>query len=360
MDKKIKFAIIGCGRVAGHHARSMAQIKNGELTAVCDLVKEKAESFGKEFGVPFYVSYNEMLKKHDVDVVNIITPSGMHPSHAEDIITKHKKHVVIEKPMYMNMKDKKRLADLSSKYGVKIFPVFQNRYNKAVKKVKSGLEKQMFGKLVMGSVKLLWSRPQRYYDRDPWRGKWSMDGGALTNQGIHYLDLLRWFMGEIEYVSAMGATRLVDIEVEDVGIAIVKFKSGALGSIEITTAARPDDIEANVAVFGEKGRAIIAGIATNKLVEWTMDKADLSEHSEDFPTVYGFGHGELLQDVVNDLLGIAPHPIPFQQGSNAVELLNAIYVSIETNSVVKMSDMPASKNLGRHDQALFDMYTTKG
>ncbi|MEK7375780.1 MAG: Gfo/Idh/MocA family oxidoreductase, partial [Candidatus Margulisiibacteriota bacterium] len=117
----------------------------------------------------------------------------MHPSHAEDIITKHKKHVVIEKPMYMNMKDKKRLADLSSKYGVKIFPVFQNRYNKAVKKVKSGLEKQMFGKLVMGSVKLLWSRPQRYYDRDPWRGKWSMDGGALTNQGIHYLDLLRWF-----------------------------------------------------------------------------------------------------------------------------------------------------------------------
>jgi len=359
MNKPIKFAIIGCGRVAGHHACNLAEFERGKLVAVCDLVKEKAQAFGEEFKVPFCLNYNEMLKSQDVDVVNIITPSGMHPTHAIDIIEKYRKHLVIEKPMFMNMKDKERLFEKAAEYNIKIFPVYQNRYNKAVKKVKEALAAGMFGKIVMGVVKVLWCRPQRYYDRDPWRGKWALDGGALTNQGIHYIDLLQWFLGEVEYVAAVGATKLVDIEVEDTGIAVLKFKSGAIGVIEVTTAVRPDDIEASVSVFGENGRAIIAGIAANKLIEWTLDDTSVDEYSVEFPTVYGFGHKDFLQDVVRELTEDIPHPISFEDGAKAVELLNAIYKAIETNSVVYMSECPASDNLGKPDQKLYDLYLTK-
>lgn len=359
MKKKVKFALIGCGRVAGHHARSINELPEAQLVAVCDLKEDRAKAYGQEFNVPYYLNYNEMLKNHDADVVNIITPSGMHPTHAVDIIEKYKKHVVIEKPMFMDMKDKERLLGAAKRNKVKIFPVYQNRYNKAVKKVKEAVDGNIFGKVAFGEVRLLWSRPQRYYDMDPWRGKWALDGGAFTNQGIHYLDLLRCFMGEVEEVSAVSATRLVSAEVEDTGAAWIRFKSGAVASVIVTTAARPKDIEALVSVFGENGRAIIGGIAANELKEWTLDNISLGDYSEIFPTVYGFGHKAFLNDVIKDLNGEAPHPVTFEEGAKTVELLNAVYAAVEGHGIVRMENKPASKNLGRYDKKLYDLYTTK-
>jgi len=360
MNKVINFAIIGCGRVAGHHSHSINNISGAKLVATCDLVEEKAALIAKESGAAYYRDYNVMLKNHpEIDVVCIVTPSGMHTTHALDVIEKYKKHLVIEKPMFMNLNDKEKLFNAARENKVTIFPVYQNRYNKAVKKVKEALDGGSFGKIVLGTVSLLWCRPQRYYDRDPWRGTWALDGGALTNQGIHYIDLLRWFLGEVESVSANAATRLVNIEVEDTATVTLKFSNGAIGSIVVTTAVRPDDIEASVSVFGEKGRAIIGGTAANKLRGWTLDNSSLDDYSVEFPTVYGFGHEDLLRDVVRTLVEKIDHPISFMEGSKTVELLNAIYRSIETNQVVYMADKPKSQNLGRPDPKLHALYLTK-
>jgi len=359
MQGKIKFALVGCGRIADNHAFYIKQIKEAELVAVCDLKPERAKELSEKYNVPYYLNYNKMLKDNDVDVVNIITPSGMHPEHAVDIISKYKKHLVIEKPVFLNMKDGLRIKTAALNNKIKIFPVLQNRYNKAVKKVKKGLDSGEFGKLVFGAVRLLWSRGQSYYDRDPWRGTWALDGGVLTNQAIHHLDLLRWFFGDVEWVEAIGATQLVNIEVEDTAIVNIKFKNGALGSIIASTAIRPDDLEASISVFGEKGRASINGTAVNKLTEWTLNNEDIKEYQVDIPNVYGFGHLNFFEDVVRDLSIGVSHPISFEDAAQTIELLNAVYCSIEQKRSVCLKDKYFSKRLGRKDKKLMDIYITK-
>lgn len=359
MNDKVKFAVIGCGRVAANHAENIVNLPGAELVAVCDLKEDRAKGFGEKYKVPYYLNYNEMLTTHDVDVINIVTPSGMHPIHAIDLIRKYKKHLVIEKPMFLNLEDCERLKQVAKENNVKIFPILQNRYNKAVQKVRKALDEGKFGKLVMGVVRLMWCRPQRYYDRDPWRGTWALDGGALTNQAIHHLDLLRWFLGEVVSVSAVGATQLVKVEVEDTAVVNLKFKNGALGSVIATTAIRPDDLEASLAIFGEKGRALISGTAVNKLTDWTLTDEDLSEYQVEFPNVYGFGHYDLLEDVVKNLTQNKPHPITYNEAAETLKLLNAIYLAIETGKTVYLKDQPASKKLGEKRQDLIDLYLTK-
>lgn len=362
--KKIKFAIIGCGRISYRHIEAIQANPQAELVALCDLNIIRAKERNEKAGVPVYQDYNEMLGKEKIDVVNIMTPSGMHAEHAIDIITKFKKHIVVEKPLALRVKDAEELIRTARDNEVKLFVVHQNRFNKSIQKVKKGLETDLFGRLVMGTVRLRWSRGQAYYDQDPWRGVWALDGGALTNQAIHHIDLLRWLVGEIESVSAIGAAQLVDIEVEDTACAWLKFKNGALGAIEATTATRPinNDLEASISILGEHGAVIVEGASVNKLTTWTVKDIDMSEYMEDPPNVYGYGHNNIINNVVEVLKGVGEPLVPGEDALKSIKLLNAIYCSIEQGGKeVFLNDNPVSRKLGIIDEKsehIADLYRT--
>ena len=363
-EDKIRFAIVGCGRIAYRHIEAIQANPKAELIALCDLNLDRATERNEAAHVHLYQDYNEMLQKEDVDVVCIMTPSGMHAEHAMDIINKYGKHIVVEKPMSLRVSDGERLIETAEKEGVKLFVVHQNRFNKAVQKIKSGIEEQSFGKIVLGTIRLRWSRGQAYYDRDAWRGTWALDGGALTNQAIHHIDLLQWLVGNVTSVSAISATQMVDIEVEDTACAWLRFENGALGVIEATTAVRPEnnDLEASISILGENGVVVIEGASVNKLMTWTFDEIDLSEHSENPPNVYGFGHNHIIDNVV-DVLTIGGEPlVSGEEALKSIKLLNALYRSIELNGrELMMKDLPASGRFGVIDEKsapIADLYRT--
>jgi UDP-N-acetyl-2-amino-2-deoxyglucuronate dehydrogenase len=353
-----RFALIGCGRVAGNHLDAIARLPDAEVVAVCDLEGARARTYAEAYGVPWYTNYHTMFAAESIDVASIVTPSGMHPRHALDVIARYGKHVVIEKPVALRLQDLDMLRRAADDAGRRIFPVFQNRYNVAVRKVHDELRDGALGRLVAGTVRLRWCRAQRYYDQSIWRGTWALDGGCLTNQGIHYLDLLLLLMGDVETVFAFKATALARIEVEDTLMSTVRFANGALGQIEVTTAARPDDVEAEISILGEKGTAVIAGLSANRLAVWTPAPSACAECSEDIPNAYGFGHRSFYADVVRDLRGGCPHPISFAAGERAVRLLNAIYRSTEDGVPVSLDTRPASSLLGQPNPALECRYVT--
>jgi UDP-N-acetyl-2-amino-2-deoxyglucuronate dehydrogenase len=358
--RTLNIALIGCGRIAGHHCRNIVSIPGLKLSAVCDLEIDKAQNYGKEFKVAYYSNYHEMLKKHpEVDVVSIITPSGMHYEHAKDVIFRYKKNLIVEKPLFLKLSHLKEMYALAQEKGVEIFPVFQNRYNKAVQKVKSALRQNDLGQPHIFSVRVRWCRPQRYYDLSAWRGTFAMDGGALTNQGIHHVDLIRYLGGEIEEVSAVMRTFGADIEVEDTCVATLKFKSGAIGTLEITTSARPDDFEASISILGSKGLAQIGGIAVNELQLFTVDPQATQSASEDFSScVYGNGHKKLYEDILNHFMGQTPYPVTQSDAFNTISLLHAFYVSSETNKKVNPAESLESLRLGEPDPKLETLYRT--
>jgi predicted dehydrogenase len=358
MHSLLRFALVGCGRVAGNHLDAIARQPRASIAAVCDLDAARAQTYGDAFGVPWYTNYHDMPTSEPIDVVSIVTPSGMHPRHAAEVMQVHRKHVVIEKPMALRLVDLQRLRDVARETGCRVFPVYQNRYNTAVEKVYRELASQTLGRVVLGTVRVRWCRPQRYYDQSAWRATWALDGGCLTNQGIHYVDVLLRLLGDVESVFAFKTTALARIEVEDTVVASLRFVNGALGQIEITTAARPDDFEAEVSVLGEKGTAVIGGLASNRLTVWTPDPSVCAHYTEDIPNAYGFGHRPFYRDVVSDLLDGVPHPIGHADGERAVRLLNAIYRSTESQAPVKLDAQPASHLLGRPDPALEQPYIT--
>lgn len=359
-DKTIKFAIIGCGRVAGHHARSVVKIPYAKLIACCDLVAERAASFGKELGTFHYINYHEMLQRHpEIDVVCIATPSGMHFEHMRDVILRYNKHVVIEKPMVMTLSEGYEIKKLAEEKKVLIFPVFQNRFNKAIKRVKKSIGEEELGEIVLATIRIRWFRPQRYYDRDPWRGTFSMDGGAMVNQGIHFIDLLRYLAGDMESACSILSTREVDIEVENTAAATLRFKSGATGVIEITTFAYDRDYEASLSIVGTKGLAMVGGIATNKLLIFTPNPADEIAHSEEFPTIYGFGHYDILEGVVDELLGRKPRArVSFDDALETIRVLHALYRSDEEKQWIEINDKCFSARLGVPNEDIARLYRT--
>jgi UDP-N-acetyl-2-amino-2-deoxyglucuronate dehydrogenase len=358
VKNSVRFALIGCGRVSKNHVGPLRDLDRAELVAVCDLIPERLHECAEKSGAKPYSNYHKMLQTEDIDVVSILTPSGMHAHHSIDIMERYGKHVVIEKPIALAWSDLDRMERAATAKGVKIFPIYQNRYNKAVQKVRSDLIAGTTGKPVLGTVRLRWCRPQRYYDRDPWRGTWAMDGGALTNQGIHYIDLLQYLMGDVKSVYAQTATHLVNVEVEDTALAILTFESGASGLIEVTTAARPDDFEASISILAENGTAILTGIASNELSTYTLNPDERELNSEVFPDAYGFGHWPFFRGIVEELLDNKPHPISFQEGRKAIQLLNAIYRSAEDSREVLLAEGATSRKLGRPSPELCALYTT--
>ena len=349
---KLNFALVGCGKIARRHAEILSQLEGAHLVAVCDITEERARSLGEHYGARWYTNYHEMLEKEKtVKVVNILTPSGLHAENVLDIV-EYKKHIVVEKPMALTLDDADKMIDKCSKYAVKLFVVKQNRYNLPVRKLRETIEEGRFGKLVLGSVRVRWCRKQDYYDGEPWRGTWAMDGGVLTNQASHHIDLLTWLMGDVESVMAKTATRLVDIETEDTGAVILKLRNGALGIIEATTATRPVDLEGSISILGERGTVEIGGFAVNEMKLWNFedkrsdDKEVLEKYRQNPHEIYGFGHREYLKEVIDSIVSEKEAFVDGVEGRKSLELVNAIYESVETGKEVFLRFKPRKCKLG--------------
>jgi UDP-N-acetyl-2-amino-2-deoxyglucuronate dehydrogenase len=349
----LKFGLIGCGRVAKRHAELLGldQIAGAKLAAVCDCVEERARAFGEKYCVPWFTDMHVMLNTLDLNVLSILTPSGLHVDHLL-AVAPHKKHVVLEKPMALTLDDADAMIRACDENGIRLFVVKQNRFNVPVQKLWEARQSGRFGKLVLGTVRVRWCRTQAYYDQDSWRGTWAYDGGVLTNQASHHVDLLEWMMGEVDSVFAKSTTALVNIEAEDTAVVTLKFRNGALGIIEATTAARPKDLEGSISVLGEKGSVEIAGFAVNKLKAWSFidplpgDEDVMERFSVNPPSVYGFGHKAYYEHVVDCIQNEKQHLVDGLEGRKSLELISAIYESIETGKEVHLRFRPGRCRLG--------------
>ena len=349
----INFALVGCGRISKRHSELLGenQIAGAQLVAVCDKVVSKAEAIADKYSVPAYACLHEMMKTEKVDVVVVLTQSGLHAQHAIELAP-YGAHVVVEKPMALTIDDADSMIEACDKYGVKLFVVKQNRFNVPVVQLRKALDQGRFGKLFMGTVRVRWARNQAYYDQDPWRGTWAMDGGVLTNQASHHVDLLQYMFGAVDSVYAKGITALANIEAEDTAAVILKFRNGALGIIEATTAIRPKDLEGSLSILGEKGSAEIGGFAVNKMLHWNFqdpiseDEDVMEKYSVNPPNVYGFGHQAYYDHVVESIQENKPHMVDGLQGRKSVELISAIYESMETRKEVFLRFRPEHCKLG--------------
>lgn len=333
-SRKLRFGVVGCGRVSGNHLAALASGKiPGELVAVCDIVEEKAKAKSEAHKVPYYTDYHEMVKRHpEMDVVDIMTPTGYHADHVVDL-ARHGKHIIVEKPMALSVVDCDRMIKACDDAGCRLFVVKQNRFNRAVQAARKALDAGRFGKMVLGSVRVRWCRQQKYYEQDNWHGTWKLDGGVMSQQASHHLDLLQWFMGPIETMQCQSATRLMKIEVEDTALAMMRFESGALGAYEATVATRPKDLEGSLSLLGEKGSVIIGGHAVNRILHWQFveelpeDKGILEEFSQEVPNVYGHGHMPYLGNVIEAILDEKPGLVEAYEGRKNIQILTALYES---------------------------------
>lgn len=332
-----RFGIVGCGRIAKRHSEILGNglIDGAQLSAVCDVRSERADEMAQKFGIKAYYSLEDMLESGDVDVVSILTPSGMHAEHTIAAANAGK-HVVVEKPMALRLEDADAMIAACDRARVKLFVVKQNRLNVPVVKAREALEAGRFGKLVLGTVRVRWRRDQGYYNQDSWRGTWAQDGGVLSNQASHHVDLLEYFMGDVVSVHARAKRALVDIEAEDTAIATLEFANGALGIVEATNAARPRDLEGSLSILGEGGTVVIGGFAVNKIETWEFaepwpgDDEVLEKFSVNPPSVYGYGHQAYYEHVLDSLMTDSAALVGGLEGRRSLELITALYESIET------------------------------
>jgi predicted dehydrogenase len=355
--KTVNVGIIGCGRVAGNHVKAIEKIPGLKLTAACDLIKERAEKLIAGGGIPAYNNYFDMLMRHpEIDLVSIITPSGMHFEHALDIIENFRKNVLIEKPVVLRLSHAKLLSDAAIRNKVEVFSVLQYRFNKCVQRVKRAINDGELGQVFLATVRLRWCRPQGYYDRDPWRGTFAMDGGACTNQGVHHLDLLRYLIGEVKRVNCRMHTFGAKVEVEDTVVAMLEFSQQAQGLVEITTAARPYDFESSISVLGTRGLAMIGGSSTGELIRFSPAPEDEKKYSEVFPNPYGYGHEEIYLGAYNCLVRQDRPAVEFEDAQKTLRLLHGLYLSDELSRWVDIETAQESVRLGCADENLAKIY----
>lgn len=350
--KKYKFALIGCGRISYKHINAINKIENTELVAVCDIQKERAKDKGEENNIPWYTDFQKMMENEEIDIVSILTESGKHAQIFKDI-AQYKKNVIVEKPMALTLKNADEMIKTADETGIKLFVVKQNRFNPPVQLLRRALEQGRFGKLILGTVRVRWHRDQAYYDQDSWRGTWKDDGGVFTNQASHHLDLLEWMMGDVESVFAKSGTFLHLIEVEDTGVALFQFTNGALGTFEATTCTNPVDLEGSISILGENGTVEIGGFAVNEMKVWNFkEKQEYDEEvfsSSYIPqNIYGYGHELYLKNVIDAIQNNLKGLVEGIEGRRSLELINAIYESIETEQEVFLRFRPKKCRLGNN------------
>jgi len=339
-NKKIRIAIVGCGRISENHFRSIKQHKDHlDLVAICDNDQEVLAQRKLQHQVKGYLKLEELLEKEDVDLLAICTPSGTHP---EQVIlaARHGVHAMTEKPMATRWRDGVRMVKACDEAGVRLFVVKQNRRNSTLQLLKRAIDEKRFGKLHMVHINVFWTRPQEYYDQAAWRGTWEFDGGAFMNQASHYVDLLDWLIGPIDKVQAMMSTAR-DIEVEDTGVLNVRWRNGTLGSMSVTMLTYPKNLEGSITILGEKGTVRIGGVAVNDIQHWEFDKPkdyDQQIHDSSYQTtsVYGFGHPLYYKNVIDVLHGYAEPETDGREGLSSLETLIAAYLSARDGKVVSL------------------------
>lgn len=343
-----KILIVGCGRISPKHIESIKKLnKIFKLVGICDINKKKIIKLSKSLKVPGFENIKEAIKQSNPDLVSILTPSGFHAKHAIEVLNL-KRHVVIEKPMCLTLKDSDTIIKLSKKFGKKTFVVMQNKFNLPVEKLIKDISQKKFGKIFHASVIVRWRRDQKYYNQAKWRGTWALDGGVISNQASHHIDLMRRIMGNPTEVYAVAKKYLSKIECEDTALVIVKFKNNKTGLIEATTAMRPKDIEGSISIMGTKGSAKIGGFALNKMDYYNLSKnLNLERYKTNPKNVYGFGHVKFYKHVYGVLKKNLTSEFDAKKSSETVKFLNMIYRSIETKKKVYSNKIINSKKLGK-------------
>lgn len=343
----MKYALIGCGRIATNHIKA-ALNNNLELVALCDIDLSKIDDLlnrhqlTDRVDIKQYTDFKEMIEGNELDLIGIATESGSHAEIAIHCI-KSGINIIIEKPMAMSMKDANEIISLSNEKNIKVSACHQNRFNIAIQELKKAIDNNRFGKISHGSIHVRWNRNKSYYTQAPWRGTWEQDGGALMNQCIHGIDLLRWLMGnEIEEIYGQTRQQFHDyLETEDVGMAIVKFKNGAIATIEGTTNVYPKNLEETLYIFGEKGTVKIGGTSTNNIEVWEFE--DIIENdsinknlTEQTSNVYGNGHTSIYSNMIESIKNNHQPYVNAVDGRNALEVVLAIYKSQKESKPVKL------------------------
>ena len=340
VNRKIRAAIVGCGRISKNHFGSIEKhAENIDLVAICDSEESVLEEHKKIYNVPAYLSMEAMLVKENIDLVILCTPSGMHPAQAM-LAAKYKVNVMTEKPMATRWQDGNNMVRACDDANVRLFVVKQNRHNTTLGLLKRAIEEKRFGKIHMVNLNVFWTRPQSYYDQAKWRGTWEFDGGAFMNQASHYVDLLDWLIGPVEKVQAMMSTTH-DIEVEDTGVLNIKWRNGALGSMSVTLLTYPKNLEGSITILGEKGTVRVGGVAVNDIQHWEFSEPkdydqQIKTANYETTSVYGFGHPLYYKNVVECLRGECEPETDGREGLKSLELLIASYLSARDGKTISL------------------------
>lgn len=336
----VKFAIVGMGHIAKKHIEAIENAEGAVLAAVCDTNPDRLTGLPAE--VKTYTDLDTMLKENeDIAVVNICVPSGLHAKLTK-MVAEHKRHIIVEKPMALKVEDAEEMIRVAKENGVKLAVVHPNRFRPAIQKLKQKMDEGAFGKLSHANATVRWNRNQAYYDQAAWRGTKEFDGGVLMNQAIHDLDLMLWLMGPVESVQAMAATRLRNIETEDVAAAVVQFKNGALGVIEAATTIYPKNLEESIAVFGEKASVKISGRTANFIETWDIEGVSEEEKEQIIAEIsrdpFGKpGHQCIVEDMIEAIQENREPIVTGEDGLAPVKLILAILESAETGKRVTLS-----------------------
>lgn len=331
-NRRIRFALVGCGRIANNHFDALQRHHgHAELAAVCDVDPRALDRAVGLTGAAGYTSLDTMLRECTADAVIITTPSGLHPEQAIRIAHSGR-HVITEKPMATRWEDGKRMVAAADAAGVRLFVVKQNRRNATLQLLKRAVEKKRFGRLYMVNLNVFWTRPAEYYRSAKWRGTWEFDGGAFMNQASHYVDLLDWIVGPVESLQAYTATLARDIEVEDTGVISLRWRNGALGSMNVTMLTYPRNMEGSITILGENGTVRVGGVAVNEILQWEFANPDpdddlVADASYQTTSVYGFGHPLYYDNVIKVLQGQAEPEVDGREGLKSLEVLVAAYQS---------------------------------
>jgi UDP-N-acetyl-2-amino-2-deoxyglucuronate dehydrogenase len=339
--RKIRIGIVGCGRISKNHFGSIeAHADELELAAVCDTDSQVLAAHSEKYAIPGYMRLEEMLQKDKVDLAVLCTPSGLHSGQAIALAS-HGVNVMTEKPMATRWHDGVNMVKACDDAGVHLFVVKQNRQNATLQLLKNAVEKGRFGRIFMVNINVFWTRPQEYYDSANWRGTWEFDGGAFMNQASHYVDLLDWLIGPIESLQSYTGTLARNIEVEDTGVVSIKWRSGALGSMNVTMLTYPRNLEGSITILGEKGTVRVGGVAVNEIQHWEFAEAHPDDEkvkgaNYETTSLYGFGHPLYYKNVIDVLRGRAEPKTDGREGLRSLEVLIATYLSARDGKRVSL------------------------
>lgn len=331
-NRKVRFALVGCGRIANSHIAAIkSHSERCEIVDICDVSPELLKATAEATGARTHTSLSDLLARTDADCIVLTTPSGLHSAQAIQS-AQAGFNVMTEKPMATRWSDGLAMVEACDKVGVKLLVVKQNRRNATLQLLKKAVEARRFGRIYSIAINVFWTRPQEYYDTAKWRGTWEFDGGAFMNQASHYIDLLHWLIGPVESVMAYTGTLARDIEVEDSGVAALRWRNGAMGTLNVTMLTYPRNYEGSITVLGEHGSVRIGGVAVNEIQHWEFanklaEDDEVKQASYATTSVYGFGHPLYYDNVIKVLRGESSPETDGREGLKSLELLIALYLS---------------------------------